>query len=187
MCAFTDCGFVDCLLCGSYHSLEPFTADMQGFYFCRMMENNAAIQQRVDRAWQEVRHRTNIKTSSWFSEKHSMLTPDHILFNFINKTSLRAVQGLKSTDQRFFRACDCVWFCNYRNISSVSWLRLSSCATLWNAASGYDGRRSMAQTCSRGIPQRTRKRWNPRITLDNHGEANMTRRFRWKLNHKFSE
>ncbi len=62
-CASTGCGCFSYLLRRSSGDLEPSAADTQGFYFCRMMEHNAGIQHRADRAEQEVRHRYNIKTS----------------------------------------------------------------------------------------------------------------------------
>ncbi len=39
-----------------------------------------------------------------FRIKHSVLKPDHISLNFINKPSLCAESGLKSSDQKFSEA-----------------------------------------------------------------------------------
>ncbi len=47
-----------------------------------------------------------LKHPVYFRIKHSVLTPEHILLNFINKHLLCAEPGLKSTDQRFSEAAD---------------------------------------------------------------------------------
>ncbi len=49
VCAATDCGCGVFLLRCSFGNLEPPAADMQGFYFCRMMKHNAAAQSRLSR------------------------------------------------------------------------------------------------------------------------------------------
>ncbi len=59
------------------------------------------VQHKADRVPQEVRLRYNIII---FRIKLSMLTPDYISLNFINKLLLYAERGLKSTDQRFSEA-----------------------------------------------------------------------------------
>ncbi len=76
------------LLCPCSSDPQPAAADMQGFYFCRISEQ----------------HRTDIATLKHpvkFRIKYSMLTPDRISLNFINKPSLCAEPCLQSADQRF--------------------------------------------------------------------------------------
>ncbi len=105
--ASTDYGCVVFLLCRSSRHPAPSAADTPGFCFCPMTEHNAAIEHRADRAGKEVKHKYNIKTLQHlvnFRIKHSVLTSDHISLNFINKPSLCAEPGLKSTDQRFSEA-----------------------------------------------------------------------------------
>ncbi len=68
-----------------------------------------------------------------------MLTPDHISLNFINKPSLCAEPGLKSTDQRFSEATvklDSVITAKSRSLATPAvWLSCTLKLSL-NAAGG---------------------------------------------------
>ncbi len=90
---------------------------------------------------------TTVKHPVNFRIKHSMLMPGHISLNFINKPSLIAETGLKPTNQRFSESLS--------EFLIVSWLQLSGCAALWNAAwtqpVGVDGQRSTEQTCNGAV------------------------------------
>ncbi len=108
---------------------------------------------------------TTLKHPVIFKIKHSVLTQGHISLNFINKPSLCAEPGLKSTDQRFSEAVNA----HDSLITLKSCLsRNSSCPALWNAAwtqpVGVDGRQSMEQTCSGAVPERTHIPWNPGVS-----------------------
>ncbi len=75
----------------------PSPADIKGLFFCQMPEHNAAIQHEVDRLAQDI-------DKLIFRIKHSVLMPDHVSLNSINKISLCAELCLRSTDHRFSEA-----------------------------------------------------------------------------------
>ncbi len=92
------------LLRHSSNNPKPSATDTQGFYFGGCWSTTQQF--RTEQIKQDRHSDTDtvLKHAVHCQNKHSVLTPDHISLNFINKTSLCEEPGLKSTDQRFSEA-----------------------------------------------------------------------------------
>ncbi len=167
VCASIDCSCVAFLLCSVIRSLPQQIHKASIFAGWR----STAQQFSTERIEQDRKSNTGITLKHLinFKIKHSVLTPDHISLNFINKLSFCAEPGLKSTDQMFSEAAVALNSGIITKSHCLMRLQLSGCTVLWNAAwtqlVGVDGWRSTEQIHSRAVSERTCIQWYPRVSL----------------------
>ncbi len=102
VCASTGCSYVAFVIHCSSSGLEPSAVEPRASIFagCTMQQFSSEQMGQDRKSYTD----TTLKHSGKFRIQHTVLTPDHISLIFINKLSLCAEPGLKSTDQRFSEA-----------------------------------------------------------------------------------
>ncbi len=142
--ASSGCGCGASLL--SNGSLEPFTADSQGFYFCEMLEHNAATQQD-----QIELHR---KSDTAAPLQHRV-TFQKIIFHWTSQTKRHCVQSQAWSQQRFSEATivpDSVINVKFCSLVTPSGRLCCALTAAWTQLMGVDGQQNMEQTCSQWDP-----------------------------------